>query len=144
MTHPELDRLADHCFRFAKTILAKNNEFWPFAYGVRLGGALIPIALNAQEAGRSAQVHAEELAAGLRLLANQKQVSAIALCTNNRISLDEEAGQHDAIVVGLEHLNGESVDVLLPYRKRMLPGYSFGEMMAQERTRSWFVQESPK
>src|SRR5580658_1093841 len=112
MAHPELDCLAEHCFKFAKAMRAKHGEFSPFAYAIR------------QEDGGAARVHAEELAAGLRALANRPQVSSVALCTNNRITLEEDPGRNDAIVVGLEHIDGESVDVLLPYRKRRFLGYS--------------------
>jgi hypothetical protein len=52
----------------------------------------------------------EKLTAGLRRLVLEQQVRTVALCYDGRV-VRGRPRKNDAIVVGLEHVNGESVYV---------------------------------
>jgi hypothetical protein len=138
MAHPELDRLMDHCLNVARKTLA-SGQFVPFAMAVRPGGAMVPVVLKVPEQVLSGAAIVEMLTSGLRTLARQQQAKALAVCYEGLLSFEAKPdSKQDAIVVGLEHVDGESVDVYLLYRKRKLFGYSFGELVALPRTRTFF------
>jgi len=116
---------------------------YPMAAAIRMGGALVPVILKLPEREISAVEAAELLKSGLRTLAQQQQASALAICYGGRVSIEEEPGvKRDAIVVGLEHVDGESMDVCVRYRKRRPLGYAFEEAITLPRTRCLFPADS--
>jgi hypothetical protein len=136
MAHPELERLCDYCVTAARMALANERELAPFAAAIRRGGALVTVVANVPEGAEiSAPRLADLLTGGLREL---------ALCYDGLVSSEDDPDRKkDAIIVGLEHVDGESVDICVPYRKRKLLGYSFGEWTAVERVRSLFANTPP-
>jgi hypothetical protein len=122
MTRPanaEIERLCDYCIAFAKESL-KTDEQTPI----------------------SGLAAAELIKGGLRRLASERQASVLALCWDGFISIEGVAGaKSEAIVIGMEHENGEAIDVFIPYRKRLFLGYSFGDRIEVGRARSFFSGE---
>ena len=50
-----------------------------------------------------------------------------------------ETEKTDAICLGLEHQNGEAVDVCVPYKKEGLGKIAYGKLFAAKRTKGFFV-----
>ena len=141
MAHADLDRLCGYCVKFARRMLQERGEVAPFAAAIRRGGALVPVVLDSEEA--DANAIAQQLTTGLQMLAKQQQVNAVALCFDGLVSPEAEPRRkRSAIVVGLEHVNGESLNVFVTYRKRTLLGYSFDHWKALPRTRSFFPEDT--
>jgi hypothetical protein len=142
MANEEIQRLLDYCLAFAKESLKSHGELPPFGAVMRRGGALVPVLPKADEnTPISGPAAAEVLTTGLRRLASEQQATVLALCWDGFVSIEGAPTKTDAIVVGLEHENGEALDVFVPYRKRRFLGYTFGEMIAQERVRSFFSSD---
>jgi hypothetical protein len=142
MANAEIERLCDYCLAFAKESLKSRGELPPFAV-IRRGGALVPVFPKTDERTPiSGPEAAQALTTGLRRLATEQQATVLALCWDEFVSIEGAPGtKTDAIVIGLEHENGEAADVFVPYRKRRLLGYSFGEMIAIERVRNFFSSD---
>lgn len=142
MARAELDRLCGHCVTRARKALAKDGKLVPFAAAIRRGGSLVRVVSEVPGVEINGAGLVELLAAGLRELARQQQVSALALCFEGLVSSEEHPDRkRAAIVVGMEHLDGESIDVFVPFRKRKLFGYHFGKWTAMARTPSLFAKK---
>lgn len=142
MAHQDLDRLMNHCAAVAQKALARGGELAPFGAAIRLGGALISVFPDVAGKGMTGPAIVETLMQALRRLAREQQVAALALCYDGRVSLEDDPElKRDAIGIGLEHANGESVEVFVTYRRRRLLGYKFGATFALPRTRSFFSNE---
>jgi hypothetical protein len=138
MAHPDLDRLLDFLIPFAQKMLQKNGAFLPFAASIKVDGELNPLAYMPDTDSPNATELIEKHGEILRHLAATGEIQAGAICYDGRVSVGGAAKQ-DAITVLLEHTNEEAVTIYLPYKKRLLRGYEFGEIIANEATRQFFV-----
>ena len=143
MANAEIERLCNYCVAFAKESLKNHGELPPFGAVIRRGGVLVPVLPKTDEQTPiSGPVAAEVLTTGLRQLAREQQATVLALCWDGFVSIEgAPRTKTDAIVVGLEHENGEALDVFIPYRNRRFLGYSFGDRIAVERVRSFFSSD---
>ena len=139
MAHPDLDRLVDYCLRLAQDLLKKSGKFYPFAATMKPDGEIGLLALHSSEEKPLSQTLIDQLTELLKTLAHKEEARAAALCFDSRVSTDGNAAhKRDAIAVALEHSNGESVTVFLPYKKKFFGGRKYDPMIAAARERQFF------
>jgi hypothetical protein len=138
MAHPDLDRLLSFCLPFAQEMLKKRDEFYPFAATVLINGELNPLAINSGEEHPSAKKMIDELTGVLKHNSAKGELQAAAICYDGRVTVQSDE-KKDAITVFLEHSNGESVTIYLPYSKKFLRGYQYEPIIGVEAERKIFV-----
>jgi len=137
MKEAELDALLNALVPFAQQQLAKRSGFHPFGATLAADGRVTPVAIGGEEPADAAS-DIEALLHGFRSRAREDDLRAVALCWDATIT--EGNTRTDAIAVGLEHAEGDAMNVFVPYRKRRLRGYAFGELVAGPREASVFVE----
>src|SRR5215831_7832307 len=109
----------------------------PLSAGEKLGPYEILSPLGGRH-GRGLQ-GARHAARPLRRRESSPRPTAVALCFDNRASLDGlERPNDNEIRLRLEHANGDSLDVQLCYHKRALMGYRYGALAAVKRENKFF------
>ncbi|HWB83256.1 MAG TPA: hypothetical protein VG675_03890 [Bryobacteraceae bacterium] len=131
MAHPDLDRLLDYSLRFAQESLEKRGSFYPFAATVQPDGELKPVAVYSGEETPHVHVLLDMLSEKLKTLALKRETLATAVCYDSLVSPDGDVRRKtEAIVVSLEHADGESVIVYLPYSKKLFGRYNYSSLVA--------------
>jgi hypothetical protein len=128
MAHPDLDRLLGFCIPFAQDQLKKRNGFLPFAAVVHTDGDLNPLAIDEGGDPPPATEMIGNFRELLRSFVPRGGIEAAAICYDGRVTLPGKEKQ-DAITVALEHVNGEAAIIYLPYAKKMMRGYQYGEII---------------
>jgi hypothetical protein len=127
----DLDGLLNVTLPFAQQQLDKHGEFFPFGAVVNADGTnglVAPDPAATGERPASSQV--------LSLLVQQtremrSELRAVALCSDVRLA------DRDAIRVELEHSEGASMAVLMPYKKKRLGNrIEYGDLQAGTATPS--------
>ncbi len=132
----ELDDLLDSLLTVTREQLVKH-------------GAVLPVALVLGEDGEREMVTAGEkgvspadleqlLIGSLAKRAASGKVRAVGIAVDMRLR-ESPIGATDALRVGLEHVEGDPVDVYLPYGKRRLRAPAFGELFALPRAPAVFA-----
>jgi hypothetical protein len=130
MSRPDLDSLLNALLPFAKRMLAKHGEFFPFGAALsREGEVRLVQPWVGSEHPPSADV-LDVLRAGLRDRALNSKIRAAGICVDARVQPEGSAEKTDAIQVILEHSDGEAIDVFLPYRRGLLGKLHFGDIFA--------------
>lgn len=142
MTHPDLDRLLNFCLPFAQQRLAEDGSFHPFVATLQTSGEITPQATYTGDEHPNAHELLKAYTHLLKDIAARGEASAAALCFDYCLSLTGEpsadrAKKKDAIAIGLEHANGDSVTVYLPYNK-LEEGYTYDAMISVPRAREFF------
>jgi hypothetical protein len=119
----DLDGLMEQAFPFAKQMLARHGEFFPYAVGVSHLGE---VRMFAADPGTGEQPLAtdvlQDLCEGLR--SERNALRAVALTSDVRVA------DSDAIHVALEHREGIAISVLLRYRHMNGSGIEYGVLSA--------------
>ncbi len=138
MAHPDLDQLVDFCLGFAQSQLKKNGSFFPFAATVLEGGRIAPLAVHSGDDKPSADALIKELAEIIVGVTSRGEADAVAICYDGRVSIAGGGGRKkDSITVVLEHRNGESIAIYLPYSKKLF-GYKYDPIIATANDRRFF------
>jgi hypothetical protein len=122
-THDDLDGMLNAALPFGQQMLAKNGEFFP--YGVSLsadGEAKMEASYPGGEHPQSSAV-LDLLVSGLR--EKRDALRAVEIVADVRIQ-----GGADAIRVELEHRDGHSMAVLLPYSVNPQGSVEYGALSA--------------
>jgi hypothetical protein len=130
LAHEDLDQLLNSLLPFAQEMLAKHGEFFPFGGYLDVGGRIAHVNGWTGEEQPPSQQIIDLISAGLREQANRGDIRASGICVDVLTTPPGETQKRDAISVRLEHTNGESVVVLLPYRKSASGEYEYGELFA--------------
>jgi hypothetical protein len=119
----DLDGLMNQAFPFAKQMLAKHGEFFPYAVGVSQLGE---VRMFAADSGTSEHPPATDVLQDLRdgLRSERNALRAVALTSDVRVA------DSDAIHVELEHREGIAISVLLRYRQMNGSGIEYGTLSA--------------
>ncbi len=114
----QLDSLLDSAIAVAKRNLIHASEFDPFAIFLGTDGRLIHVEYSKERKGKPPEVETilVNLLEQLRSIAADARCSAIVL--NSRL----EKERTDALEVRLEHAEGASLVVLLPYKRALFGG----------------------
>jgi hypothetical protein len=139
----EMDDLLDHLVTFARQMLDKHGEFYPFGATISSAGELHAAA------GASDYEHPDSVAvlgvleAGFReqALRGGGDIRASALCADVVVG-PQDGEPTDAIQVAIEHIEAEPVIVRLPYKKRRRRGVDYGELLAEPGTRKVFASST--
>jgi hypothetical protein len=115
---------------FAQQMLAKHGEFFPFGGYVDVGGGIVHVGGWTGEEQPPSQEVIKVINAGLRERAERGEIRASGLCVDVLTVPPGETQKRDAVSIRLEHANGESVVVFLPYRRSASGDYEYGELYA--------------
>jgi hypothetical protein len=137
MAHSDLDALVDYCIGFAKQQLSKHGSFHPFGASVKADGNPAADGILLDDEHPPAQKVIDTYTEIYQSQAKAGELRAAALCWDSRVSLGDSP-KTDAIAIGLEHSNGESVTVYLPYKKQLFRGYQYGELSPTRREPKFF------
>ena len=130
----EMDSLLDTLLGFAKQQLEKRGEFFPFAASVDSSGALGMVAVDlGDEHPESADV-IDALYGALSRSAAEGAIRAAGVCADVLVTPPGSSDKTDAIKTWLEHADSDPVEVFLPYSKKRLRGFTFGEVFARSGT----------
>ncbi len=127
----DLDGLLEPALGFAQQELAKHGEFFPYAVVVRTDGQTEMVATR-PEASNDRPASADVITACRTTLTGRRdQLRAAAVVADIRIP---QGG--DAIRVELEHTEGPTLTVLLPYtKKRFGKTIDYGDLRAEAGSR---------
>ena len=119
----DLDGLMDQAFPFAKQMLARHGEFFPYAVGVSQLGE---VRMFAAEPGTGEQPLSTDVLQDLRegLRSERNALRAVALTSDVRVA------DSDAIRVELEHSEGIAISVFLRYHQRNGSAVEYGALSA--------------
>ena len=120
----DLDGLLDASLPFAREMLDKHGEFFPYAAAITTSGETRLIAGDPGEGEQPTSVAVlQVLVEGLR--AERDTLRAAAVVSDVRRS------DSDAVRVELEHEEGHAIVVFLPYqKKRLRRGVEYGQIAA--------------
>jgi hypothetical protein len=127
-TQDDLDRLADATIAAARNFLDRNGEFIPFPMAIKADGELALIGLKQPEVPEIP--NSQDVIDGIVDLFRERRdsIRALAIAADVRLA-DEDI---EAIEVRLEHRDGISMSVLVPYLRDSLDEtYEYEEARAQ-------------
>ena len=123
----DLGQLADQLFSPSKVFLQKHGNFLPHGAALIEQGEVRLIAAFPHPQARSGSTEMLPLLyEGLRQQSRQLSLRAIAVAENVTV-VQEGKSRTQAIKILLEHRRGLCVALYLPFKKRFLNGYSFGQ-----------------
>jgi hypothetical protein len=116
----------------AQKMLSKSGEFYPY------GGYMKPdgeIAIVGAKDGETDHPKSQDLLnmlhESLSATAAKCKIKATAIIFDVRVNLPGSQEKSDAIQINLEHTDGYSAEVFLPYQKRPDGRVTYGDMFAQ-------------
>lgn len=126
----DLDPLLDHLLPFAKQMLEKQGEFYPFGAIVRADGELHSVGAMPDDDYPGTQGVLDLLQGAIRE-GYVSGIRAAAICMDVRVNAPDSEVITDAVRVWMQHSLGEPLDVFMPYEKRRLRKPQFGELFAR-------------
>jgi hypothetical protein len=109
----DLDTLLNHLLQNALERLEEEGDFHPFAAAIDTDGELRMVGMEPETEEPSPQEIVDQLVASLAASAERGEIRASAVCAN--VTLPSDAGEAEAALVQLEHLEDDPVDIALPY-----------------------------
>jgi hypothetical protein len=123
---PDSNALLNAVLPFAQQMLAKHGEFLPFGATMNRDGE---VALSASmPASENEQEVLAMLVSAHRQRAGEGAIKGSAICYNARVSMAGRSEKQDAICVELEHVSERCAQLFVPYQKRLLRGFRYGEL----------------
>jgi hypothetical protein len=138
MAHPELDQLLNSVLEFAKEMLTKHGEFFPFGSSMDLAGKITMDGADTGNEHPPSQELIDILVQSYAQRAETGELRAAAICADVRVVPPGKADKTDAISVGLEHQSGEAFTVFLPYQKSWFGRMRYQALFASARTAQFF------
>ena len=132
MAHPDLDELLNALYGAAREMLTKHGGFFPFGAWTDLNGEVALIGGYTGDEHPPSQEVIDIIIAGLKERAGKGEIKAAGVCLDVRVIAPGESRKVDAICARLEHSNGESAAVFLPYRKSWFGRMKYGRVFAQQ------------
>jgi hypothetical protein len=139
MAHPDLDTLLNPLLSFAQQMLAKQGTFLPFGVSMRSDGEIAMAAGYIGDSRPEPVAIIDLLVQGFQQEAATGAIRAAGICIDMRIVPPGGTDKTDAICAQLEHAEGNCVDVYLPYKKRWLGRFKFGQIFAVSRDQRVFA-----
>jgi len=138
MAHPDLDELLNAVLPFAQQMLSDHGEFFPFGSAMTVDGKIEELAAFTGDERPSSEELIALLTRGLRQKATAGEIRAAAICYDVRTIPPGHSEKTDAVCVSLEHQDGETADVYLPYKKGWFGKISYGQIFGSPRKREFF------
>ncbi len=130
MANPELERLLGATVPFAKDMVEKYGEFYPYGAALQTDEQVGLLQGGPEGENPPVQAVLDAVIEGLRQAAGEGRIRASAVCIDMRVTRPGETEKTNAICVQLEHAEGEAIDVYVPYSKQSEGEVAFGEMFA--------------
>ena len=115
---------------FAQSQLSKHGGFHPFGAALTIAGEIGLRAAATDHEFPAPEALLELLSDGFRREAASGVLRACAACESVHITLPDGTST-DAIKMWTEHQLGGAITFYMPYRKRFLRGYEYGEIFAR-------------
>ncbi len=131
MAHAELEHLYLAMIPAVRHALEGHGGLRPFAAALGTDGRVARIEPRDGTHDGSPAAHLRAVHGAVQAYAAAEHVRAVCVCTAVTLEADDVGEAPDGVRVHLEHVDGESVDVLLPYRAGT-DGVEYGEAVAQE------------
>ncbi len=125
-----LDDLLNALLSAAIEMLERGGSFLPFAYVTTTDEEIEEIPLILAEDEVTAETALETLTTTLRLGVDSGRYLAVGICADMEITDPRDGVHTDAILAMLEHREGTSVDVFLPYSTDEEGKAALGELFA--------------
>jgi hypothetical protein len=136
----EMDSLLDMLLPFAQQQLEKHDEFFPFAASIDSSGALAMVAVDLGDEHPASTDVIDSLYEALARSAGNGEIRGAGVCADVRITPPGSGEQTDAIRTSIEHAERDPVEVFMPYAKKRMRGFQFGDLFAQPGTPRVFVR----
>ncbi len=130
----ELEQLLNAIIPFAQRMLVRHGEFYPFAAAVNQNGKLkfigefvgdLPERANPLSGGLIGYLR-EQLIAG----ASKGEYRATGICSGVQVDVSGQKEKGDAVRISVEHLEGQAMDVFLPYQLDPSGEVAYGDVYA--------------
>lgn len=126
----EMEQLLNAVIPFAQRMLAKHGEFYPFAAAVKNDGRLKFIGDLPKLPNPLSEDLIDHLREQLISGASQGEYRATGICSDVRVAVSGQEDKSDAVCISLEHLDGQSMNVFLPYRLAQSGEITYGDVFA--------------
>lgn len=140
MAHPDLNILKDSLLPVAQRMLAEHGEFFPYGAFMKQNGEIVNCSPYDGNEHPPSQKLIDILIQDFKSRAAKNEIRAAGICCDVRVAMPEHPEKIDAIQFGLEHQNGEAVDVFLPYDLDSAGEAQFGELFATRRDKEFFLR----
>ena len=129
---PEVEALAQPLFGASEMFVRKRGGFLPHGAVLEAGGEvrLMMAAPDDFEAPVSSAEILPRLHDAIRSAAREHDLAAVAVCEDVTITPSGERPTK-AVKVLIEHRRGLTVALYLPWKRKLLAGHVFGEVIAQ-------------
>jgi hypothetical protein len=126
---PDIEHVSGPLFEASETFLRKFGNFLPHAAILTEEGLveLIGAAPDRPDDLTNSTEVLTVLHSGLRKLAGERPLKAVGVAENVTVTLEGQ-GPTKAIKVLFEHKRGLTIALYLPFEKKLLKGYVFGNM----------------
>ena len=125
---------------FAKHMLQECGEFRPYGAYMKPSGEIVDVGADAGSKYPKSKDSLELLRDSFSTLAREGKCKATAIVFDVRVELPRSAEKSDAIQICLEHADGYSAEVFIPYSEGESTGVVYGEIFAQAGQRDIFGQ----
>jgi hypothetical protein len=125
-----LDELLNLLLPFAQQTLEKNGTFLPFAAALSADGEPRMVAGYTGKETSTAEELIELILSGLRNGVREGEYRAVGICFDARVTPPNGGSKTDAVQVSLENVEGDAVQIFLPYRKNLFRKIVYGELFA--------------
>lgn len=140
MAYSDLEQLINALIPFAKQMLSKQGDYYPFGTSIAVDGTIAHISTFDGDEHPSYPQVIEKLTQIIRQKIENGEIKAAGICYDICTIPPGQTKKSDAIFIGLEHQSGDAVEVCLPYKKGLLGKISYGVIFAGVRDRQFFVE----
>lgn len=135
----DLDALLDFLATFAKQTLQRYGELYPFGAVMEVDGQVVARAAQLEGTNRPAsQPLIDLLREGVHSLARAGSIRGAGICYDVLVQFPGRP-KSDAVFFELEHRDGLSVQVWMPYTKQRFRGLKFDDLVAGPGEPSFFL-----
>jgi len=126
---PAIEVIATPLIDFSKRCLRDRGGFLPHAAVLTAEGKIAFVAAKTERDLTNAAEVLPFLQGSLRALVKQKGLAAVGIAENVNIAIPGQS-RTDAIKVLFEHQLGLTVALYVPFAKKFMRGYVFGDMIS--------------
>ena len=135
----ELEELMNSVLSSAQQMLAQNGEFYPFGGAITNEGELVSTAAYDDDERPSSQMLIDLLVNAFNAEAKQGAYRATAVVYDVRVVPPRSEVKSDAICIDLDHVDGLSLTVMLPYSFNGEGEIVYTELFAQAGNKKIFA-----
>jgi len=137
MIHADLDKLFNLLIPFAQQQLEKNGSFYPYAATIGLNQEITMVNLLLGEYPNSTDM-IDKFNLILGTEADNHKLVAAGMTFD--VKIPRAGDTIDAMQTNLEHENGESIAVYLPYKVIGDSSVEYDDLISQRKPKTWFTQ----